>query len=202
MEKDFVDRVPFIFPQTNIFYIGKQKIEIPPQYFPQLEDYVFTSVISSQEQRKSIRAIKFLASIPNFSDTRQIFAKLPAIYNFSTNVSIFPLFNPKDLEKIFYISPLAKNEQIDSQYGLNKRVSSEKYLYHNPRKKIIYYQKNNGVTTTAIRCYPDLLDKMKCQHYFVYKNFIFSFKHRENDLKNWQVMQNNLIDKIESWQRE
>ncbi len=95
LEKDFVVKIPFIIPQTNSFYVGKQKIKIPPEYFPQQEEYSFNSVISGSENRKNIKAIKFLASIPNFSKTRQIFAKLPNIYNFSTDISIYPLINKK-----------------------------------------------------------------------------------------------------------
>ena len=129
--------------------------------------------------------------------------KLPSIYNFSTDVSIFPLLNQKDLEKIFYISLSKRNEQTDSEYRL-KKIATQRKLpennYHRYQKELVYYQEKDNTITTAIRCYSDLPANLKCQHYFVYKNFIFKFGHRTKDIKNWRRLQDDLTAKIESWQ--
>ncbi len=201
LEKDFSAKIPFIIPQTNSFYVEKRKIKILPEYFPQQEEYIFNSVIPGYENRKNIKAIKFLASIPDFHNTRQIFTKLLNIYNFSTNISIYPLINKEDLENIYTINQLAKNNKIESQYKLNKIVFIRSSLRLYYQKEILYFQKKNSVTTTMISCYPDLPARLNCQHYFIHGNFVFSFKHREKDLKNWHELQNRLIDKVEFWQR-
>ncbi len=201
LEKDFSAKIPFINPQTNSFYVGKRKIKIPPEYFPQQEDYIFANIISDRERRKKIKTVEFLALTPKFNSVRQIFTKLSNEFNIWRKIGVSPLINKNDLEIMFNIRDLAKFEQANSQYDLEKGVFNETANHLNLAKRRLYYQKRNGVIKTIIECAPNLQTKFSCSHFFIHDDFIFTFHHREKDLKIWQILQNRLIDKVDFWQR-
>lgn len=194
LKKDYINKIPFIIPKNNQFYIEEQIFNIPYRYFPQQKNYKFNNPLDRSSKPSSL---EFIASIPNFYSIKQIFTKLPKQYNFSTSVSVYVLSGRQDLENRLNIYPKAKFQKLKSQYGLKKRVYPQKKY---SEQKISYYQKIDETTTTLIECLPTIKNKLNCQHYFVYKNFIFSFSHSNKDLKNWRKLQIKLINKVESWQ--
>jgi hypothetical protein len=171
--------------------------------FSQREAYRIPKTYQPQWSGGSSRFLYLTTVAPDFLPLQIRWADLPPHQRDSNWV--FVTWNPTWLLSSMKSIPGGEIVEQSTEFGLQK---SKIVSYGRDAKKYEGYQylvyadeQPNGANTTLINCgTPSEMFQKSCQHRFLNKGRHFYFRHRPEDVSDWQGMQKRLLDLFASFE--
>ncbi|HEV7598668.1 MAG TPA: hypothetical protein VGO49_00185 [Bradyrhizobium sp.] len=171
--------------------------------FTQREAYRIPKTYQSQWSGGSSRFLYLTTVAPDFLRLQTRWADLPPHQRDSNWVSV--TWKPAWLLSSMEAAPGGEIVEQSTEFGLQK---SKIVSYGRDSKKYEGYRylvyadgRPKGVNTTLITCgTPSEMFPRSCQHRFLNNGRHFYFRHRPEDVPNWQGMQKRLLDLFASFE--
>lgn len=192
---NFAGDLPVLFPRSRdselVRFSAQEAYRIPKAYRPQWSG-------------GSGRYLRLATTAPEFRPLNRTAVSLAA-GGFSD--WLFIQWNPDWFLSLLKLPQGHQDVAQGTEFGLHKTLAvsygrnSERYESY--RYLAYADEQTTGVNTTLIVCSPaSERFPASCQHRFLNNGRHFDFRHRLEDLPNWQVMQNRLLSLFASFEKD
>ena len=193
--RDYIDHLALLFPRAS---------ETDYVQFSALEAYRIPRTYQAQWSGGSSRHLLLVTAAPDFVPLETRWKDIPPAERDGS--SAFVEWDPNWLLDVMKYE--LKNETViarNTEFGLEKTTTvvygRDGKRYESSGYRVYADGQPNGVNTTSIGCgQPTELFPKSCQHRFLNNGRHFYFRHRPEDVANWQAMQKRLLDLFASFE--
>jgi hypothetical protein len=191
---NFIGSLPIVFPRASdsdyVRFSGQEAYRIPKTY-------------QSRWSGGPRRLLRIATAAPDFLPLKTRWADLTP--NERDSNWVFVDWNPTWLLSLMKSAPGGEIVEQSTELGLQKSKTvshgRDSKKYESYRYVVYAGGQPNGINTTLISCSPPSEAFPKsCEHRFLNNGRHFYFRHRPEDVPDWQSMQKRLLDLFASFE--
>lgn len=193
-QRNFIGSLPMLLPQTS---------ETDYVRFSESEAYRISKRYQPKWSGGSSRFLRLATTAPDFLPLETPWTDLVSSERDSNSVLVS--WNPAWLLSLMKSSPGGQITEQSTEFGLLKSTvvsyGKDSKRYEGYRYFVYADGQPYSPNTTSINCgIPSEMFPSSCQHRFLNKGRHLYFRHRPEDLPNWQNMQKRLVDLLASFE--